>query len=143
MLVKETIQAWGHPNITGSHRTTFEVTKAKTVSLAGDCVIAVAASKGAQGLSKTFKRMAQNARTQITVLFEAGELRDRAVGRGHPSLIFTHPDDLVARTSSYTCPRTLMIHADKAAQDLSRDLIHYLQNPCQQIVITLIADLSY
>jgi hypothetical protein len=143
MLVKETIQAWGHPNITGSHRTTFEVTKAKTVSLAGDCVIAVAASKGARGLSEAFKRIAQNARTQITVLFEAGELQDWVVGRGHPRLTFTHPEDLVARTSSYTCPRTLMIHADKAAQDLSRDLIRYLQNPCQQIVLTLIAKLSY
>jgi len=141
--VKETIQAWGHPHITGSHRTTFEVTRTPTVSPAGDCVIAVAASHGALGLNAAFKRMAQDTRTQITVLLEAGEWQDRVVGWGHPALTFTHPEDLVARTSGFTCPRTLMIRADKAARDLSRDLIRHLQNPHQQIVLTLIADLSY
>ena len=141
--MKEVIQAWGHPNSSGSHCTTIEVTKAPTVSPAGDCVIAVAASKGAQGLSAAFKRMAQDSRTQITVLLEAGEWRDQVVGWGHPALTLTHPEDLVARTSSFTCPRTLMIHADKAARDLSRDLIRHLQNPRQQIVITLIADRTY
>jgi hypothetical protein len=106
-------------------------------------VIAVAASHGALGLNAAFKRMAQDTRTQITVLLEAGEWQDRVVGWGHPALTFTHPEDLVARTSGFTCPRTLMIRADKAARDLSRDLIRHLQNPHQQIVLTLIADLSY
>jgi hypothetical protein len=103
-------------------------------------VIAVASSKGPQELSATFKRVAQDTRTQITVLIEVGELRDQVVGWGHPALLLTHPEDLVARTSSYTCPRTLMIRADKAAQDLSRDMIRCLQNPYQQIVLTLIAE---
>ena len=106
-------------------------------------MIAVAASHGAQGLSGAFKRLAQDSRTRITVLLEAGEWRDRVVGWGHSRLTLTHPEDLVARTSSFTCPRTLMIRADKAAEDLSRDLIRHLQNPHQQIVITLIADLAY
>ena len=140
--MKEIIQAWGHPNITGSHRTTLEVTKTPQLSSAGDCVIAVAASKGAQALSFAFKRLAQDTYTRITVLLEVGELRDRVVGWGHPALRFTHPEDLVVRTSSYTCSRTLMIRADKAARDLSRDLIRCLQNPRQQIVLTLIADLT-
>lgn len=138
--MKETIQAQGHPNITGSHRTTFEITRAQTVSPTGDCVIAVAASKGAHELSSAFKRMAQTPRTQITVLIEVGELQERAIGWGHPALTFTHPEDLVARTSNYICPRTLMIRANKAARDLSRDVIRRLQNPHQQIVLTLIAD---
>ena len=140
--MKETIQAWGHSNITGSHRTTLEVTRAPAVSSAGDCVIAVAASKGAQGLSSAFKRIARDIRTQITVLLKVGDLQDRVVGWGHPALTLTHPEDLVVRTSCYTCSRTLMIRADKAARDLSRDLIRYLQNPRQPIVLTLIADLT-
>jgi hypothetical protein len=143
MRVTETLHAWGHPHITGSHRTTFEITRAQTVSPSGDCVIAVAASKGALGLSSAFKRIARNDQTQITVLLEADELQEQVVGWGHPALTFTHPEDLVARTSRFTCPRTLMIRADKAARNLSRELIRCLQNPQQRIVLTLIADRSY
>ena len=141
--MKETIQAWGQPNITGTHRTTFEVTRTPTLSPAGDCVIAVAASHGTQGLSTAFKRIARDTHTRIRVLLKAGQWQDQVVGWGHPKLTLTHPEDLVARTSSYACPRTLMIRADKAARDLSRDLIRHLQNPHQQIVITLIADSAY
>lgn len=106
----------------------------------GDCVIAVAASKGAHELSSAFKRIAQTAQTQIMVLIEVGELLECVIGSGHPALTFTHPEDLVVRTSNYTCPRTLMIRANKASRDLSRDLIRRLQNPHQQLVLTLIAD---
>lgn len=143
MRAKETIQASGHPNIIGSHRTTFEITRAQTLSTTGDCVIAIAASKGARGLTPVFKQMARDARTQITILLEVDELRDRVVGWGHPALTFTHAEDLVARTSSFTCSRTLMIHADKAAWNLSRAMIHRLQDSQQRIVFTIIADLSY
>ncbi|RLI33421.1 DUF371 domain-containing protein, partial [Candidatus Bathyarchaeota archaeon] len=39
----------------------------------------------------------------------------------------THPSDLVVRKSSYICPRTLMIHADKAAADLPRKMVEALK----------------
>jgi hypothetical protein len=143
MRVTEKIQAWGHPHITGSHRTTFEVTRARDVSPSGDCVIAVAASKGAQGLTPTFKRLARDERTRITVILEVDGLEERVVGWGHPSLTLSHPDDLVARTSSFTCPRTLMIRANKAARNLSRSMIHRLLDPSQQIQFTFIAEQSY
>ena len=106
-------------------------------------MIAVAASKGALGLSPAFKRIARDDQTQITVLLEVDELQERVVGWGHPALTLTHPGDLVARTSRFTCPRTLMIHAEKAAKNLARALIRRVQNPHQQIVLTLIADRSY
>jgi hypothetical protein len=143
MRVTEKIQAWGHPHITGSHRTTFEVTRAQDVSRSGDCVIAVAASKGAHGLTPAFKRLVRDERTQITVILEVDGLEDQAVGWGHPSLTLSHPEDLVARTSSFKCPRTVMIRANKAARDLSRSLIHRLHDPHQQIQLTFIAEKSY
>ena len=143
MRVMETLQAFGHPNISASHRTTFEVTRARTVSPSGNCVIAVSASKGALELTPAFKQVAQNKRTRITVLLEVDELRDQVVGWGHPALTFTHPEELVARTSSFTCPRTIMIRTDKAARNLSRALIRRLQNPQQQIQFTFIAEQYY
>lgn len=140
MYVREKVCAWGHPCITGTHSTTFEVTRATDVSLTGDCVIGVAASKGALGLSVAFKRFARDERTRITVILEVDELQDQVVGWGHPALVLSHPEDLVARTSTYTCPRTVMIRANKAARDLSRALIHRVRHPQQQILLTFIAE---
>ena len=140
MRISEKLYAWGHPLITGSHRTTFEVTMAKEVSLRGDCVIAVAASKGAQGLPSAFKRLARDTRTQITVILKVDELHEQVVGWGHPHLTLSHAEDLVARTSAFTCPRTIMIRANKAARDLSRSMIRRLHNPHQRIQLTFIAE---
>jgi len=67
-------------------------------------------------------------------------LMEVIVGRGSPQLSFTHPEDLVVRKSKYTCPRTLMIEADKAATDLPRSMIQLLQNPQQRVEITLLVE---
>ena len=39
-----------------------------------------------------------------------------------------HLTDIVIRKSNFICGRTLMIHADKAAVDLNKDLINDLAN---------------
>jgi hypothetical protein len=44
---------------------------------------------------------------------------------------------MVIRKSDYASNRTLGIHADKAAKDLSRELAEKLMNPKQQAKITL------
>ncbi|MBM4400405.1 MAG: DUF371 domain-containing protein, partial [Crenarchaeota archaeon] len=56
-----------------------------------------------------------------------------------PQLTLSHPTDMVIRKSDYVCNRTLAVHADKAAQDLSRELVEKLRNPQQKVKITLIA----
>jgi hypothetical protein len=103
-------------------------------------VIAVAATKGANGLSSAFKRLAQDMRTQITIILEVDGIQEEVVGWGHSQLTLSHPTDIVARKSAFTCPRTIMVHANKAARDLSRSLIRRLRNPQQQIQLTLIAE---
>jgi hypothetical protein len=44
---------------------------------------------------------------------------------------------MVIRKSDYLSDRTLAIHADKAANDLSRELVEKLKNPRQKAKITL------
>ena len=51
---EEYLTAYGHPNVTATHRTTFEITKEDELSLAGSCIIAVGADKGALDLSRRF-----------------------------------------------------------------------------------------
>jgi hypothetical protein len=52
-------------------------------------------------------------------------------------LELTHSQEMVVRKSDYASDRTLGIHADKAAKDLSRDLVEKLKTPKQKAKITL------
>jgi len=136
-LVAETLEAYGHSNVRATHKTTFEFTKNPHLTLRGDCIIAIKASKGAVNLSSEFKELARKKDSKITVTILAGRVKETAVGYGDPKLLLIHPTDLVARKSDFVCGRTLMTHSNKAACDFSSKLIKALQNPNQKVKITL------
>jgi hypothetical protein len=73
----------------------------------------------------------------VTVLVIAGEMTERINAHGDPRLSLTHPTDMVIRKSTHISGRTLAIHADKAANDLSRKLVEKLKNPKQKVKIIL------
>lgn len=142
MKVIEVIYARGHANVQSTHKTTFQITREPFLSKRGDCVIAVAATKGAIDLSSKFKETARQKNARITVIIEADNVKEVAKAQGSARLTFTHPNDLVVRKSSYVCGRTLAVRADKAANDLSRKLLEKLQNPEQRVKVTLIAEIA-
>ena len=129
--------ACGHENIVATHRTTFEITKEATLTKQGNCIMAVEASKAAADLPTEFKETARKEGARITIMIEAGELKEVTKAKGSPRLTFTHPTDLVVRKSSYVCGRTLAIGADKAASDFSRKLVEKMKDPNQEITVTL------
>jgi len=135
--VSEIIFARGHENVTSRNRTTFEITKEPHLTKKGDCIIVVGATKGAFDLTTEFKKLAQNEKAKITITIEAEGQVEVVNAYGSPQLSFTHPTDLVVRKSGYTCNRTLAVRADKAAKDFSRRLIERLQNPRQEVRVTL------
>ncbi|HHL41695.1 MAG TPA: DUF371 domain-containing protein, partial [Candidatus Bathyarchaeota archaeon] len=53
-------------------------------------------------------------------------------------LTYTDEIDMVARKSSYTCGRTLMVQCDKAAVDIPKELVEFLQDPETVIKVQLI-----
>jgi hypothetical protein len=136
----EIIHARGHPNILARHKTTFEITKDAEITKRADCIIAVSADKGAKDLSPQFKQLARLPDTQIILELSVEEIHERIIGRGHPNLTFFNKNDLVGRIGSYTCGRTLMIHADKAALQLDRDLAKKMRSKDVEIKIELIAE---
>jgi len=140
MKVIEVIYARGHANVQSTHKTTFQITREPFLSKRGDCVIAVGATKGAIDLSSKFKETARHEKAQITVTIEVDNVKEVVKAQGTKRLTFTHPNDLIARKSSYVCDRTLAVRADKAACDLSRKLVEKLQNPEQRVKVTLIAE---
>jgi hypothetical protein len=135
--LKEVILARGHENISATHKSTIEITKEAHLSESGDCIIAVSANKSLSDLSSEFKKNLLKDKAAITILVEAGGVTETLRARGSSRLILTHPTDTVVRKSSYVCSRTLAIHADKSARELSRDLVKKLKNSKQDVRITL------
>ena len=134
---KETVWAFGHPNILAIHPTTLMFTKDEHVSKNGDCIVAVAADKSVADFSTEFKENLRKPNAKLSITIEAEGLKEKIAASGTPNLILTHPIDTVIRKSSYVCNRTLAICADKASNDLSRELIEKLKNPKQKVKLTL------
>ncbi|MGD8565172.1 MAG: DUF371 domain-containing protein [Candidatus Bathyarchaeota archaeon] len=133
----ETISAYGHRNIQANHRSTLEITMANRLSKRGDCVIAVSADKSVETLDQEFKLNIRKRNAKIRMLINVGGVIEAVNGFGDPQLILTHPEDIVMRKSGYICERTLAIKSDKAAKDLSRELVRKLRDPMQKVLITL------
>jgi len=133
----EVIVAYGNQLIQSTHRTTFEITKERSLTKRGDCIVAVNSNKAVLDLSKEFKEAARKPEAEIVITIEVGKEREIVRAMGDPGLSFTHPTDLVVRKSSYVCSRTLAVKANKAAKDLSRRLVEELRNPRQKVQISL------
>ncbi len=131
----EIVHAFGHVNVTGLNRTTFEVTRESHLSKMGDCIIAVSADKSLKNFSEAFKDRLRRENALVLVRVEAGGETDVVRAFGNPGLTFTHRTDIVVRKSDFVSDRTLAVHADKSACSLSRTLVRKLQNPNQEVNI--------
>lgn len=122
------IMARGHENVLSLHKSTFEITKDKDLSLSGDCIIGLDIDKSMGDFPKEFKEKLANDDTKVIVELKTPNASDTIEGFGHHDLTLSHPTDIVCRKSTFVCSRTLMIKSNKAAIDLNRDLIKDLAN---------------
>jgi uncharacterized protein len=136
-LVTEIIFGFGHENVQATHHATVEFTKDVHLSMNGDCILVVGTDKGLADLSQEFKAALKQTHAQLTIRVEAGGVSEEIHAHGSQQLALTHPQEMVIRKSDYPSDRTLGIHADKAAKDLSRELVGKLKNPQQKAKITL------
>lgn len=137
MKITEIVLARGHRNVRSTHKSTLEITKDHRLSKRGDCIIAVSADKALADLSPPFKENLRRENSRISILIETGDITEKVNAYGNPRLILSHPTDMVVRRSDHICSRTLAIKADKAACDLSRELVERLKNREQRIRIIL------
>jgi len=135
----EVVRARGHPNVRATHPTTLEITREVHLTPRGDCIVAVGADKAARDLGEAFKEAARRPGAEIIITIEVPSkgLVEVIRARGHPGLTFQHPTDMVIRKSDYVCGRTVAILADKAARDLSRELVEALRDPGTEVLIRL------
>ncbi|MCW4010169.1 MAG: DUF371 domain-containing protein [Candidatus Bathyarchaeota archaeon] len=136
-VLTEVIFGLGHENIQATHHSTVEFTKDKHLTRNGDCILIVAADKGLADLDAQFRAALQKPHAKLTIKIEAADVSEEIHAEGSPKLALTHPVEMVLRKSDFASDRTLGVHADKAAKDLSRKLVEKLKNPHQKAKITL------
>ncbi|MEE3324947.1 MAG: DUF371 domain-containing protein [Methanosphaera sp.] len=120
--------AMGHENVTSLHKSTFEITTDKTLTLKGDCIIGVKSNVTLKDLPEDLKKQIQTDNEKIELFLETDNYSDKIVGYGSSKLTLDHPTDMVCRKSDFTCSRTLMINSNKAAKDLDKKLVNELKN---------------
>ncbi|MDR2855867.1 MAG: DUF371 domain-containing protein [Methanomicrobiales archaeon] len=127
MRICEEIDAKGHPLVSATHKTTFEITKEPHLTAAGDCIIGVAASKGISDLSNEFQSSLAHDDAILKTTLICEEYEVVVMSQGSSQLSFTHATDLVWRRSRFVCERTIGIQSDMTALLLPRDLISALK----------------
>ena len=135
---QEVITAYGHKNVLATHKTTIEFTKDKNLSKKGNCIVAVASDKAVSELNEEFKQRLRENDTTLVIIIEVDGFIDKINAKGSSKLLLTNNKDMVIRKSAYICNRTLAIKANKAASDLSKQLIDKLKNPKKKAKITLV-----
>lgn len=126
-MFQDEIEFRGHPNVQSLHARTIEVTKDEHLSLRGDCIIGVRASKGCAGIDEKIKHRLKLhdsvVRMEIIVENESFSF----TGKGDNRLTLLNRHDIVIRKSRFVCPRTMCVMCDKASSDLPRKMIRMLQ----------------
>jgi len=120
--------AQGHPNITSTHKTTFEFTKDKEVTKTGDCIIGVSADFSLEEL----KEILNNKRIKITIM--VNDKFEEIIAE--PNKGFNSGHEIVVRKTSFVSKRTLAINANKAAIDFD-SIREKLKNPKQKIIVEI------
>ncbi|RMD57572.1 DUF371 domain-containing protein [Candidatus Woesearchaeota archaeon] len=115
-----TFRAKGHQNILATHKTTLEITKEKSLTLKGNCIIAVGADFNPEELAK----FAREHKRAVMILKTKDEI-DRVKFDLNPT--FSDREEIVIRLGEHESQRTLGTRADKAARHLNRRLIEYLK----------------
>ena len=141
MEVTDSFQARGHPSVRSTHKTTLMFTTDEHLTTRGDCIIAIEANKGLRNLDPELRNLIKKTGSSVTVAIEVKGKKFKVRGEGHSDLELSHPSDMVIRKSRYICNRTLMIGADYAAIDISKEFVRLFQDPNNEVSVTISAHL--
>ncbi len=118
---------FGHENITAGHKTTLEFTKEEELSLKGDCIVGVKADFSFAQLKRFIKSLGSN--RKITIIIETINHNKKIIERINAEINpnFNSGREIVIRKTDFVSERTFAIKADRAAFELSRELISFLK----------------
>jgi len=119
----------GHKNVRSLHPKSIEITTESELTVNGDCIVGVSASCGCLGIPDEMKTMLQKPQSEVTCTILVGDYSFKVKGKGSEKLTLKNPHDIVIRKSNFTCPRTLSIGCDTAADSIPKEIVEALQNP--------------
>lgn len=127
-MVQDEVIFFGHPNVQSLHGKTLEITKDEHLTLRGDCILGVRATKACADLNETLKRRLSTTGSIVRVEIMVGSESFVIKGMGDERLSLMNPHDIVIRKTNFVCPRTLSIRCDKASSDVPRNMVKLLQD---------------
>ena len=139
LTIIEIIHAWGHENILCTHDSTIEITKDKSLTKKGDCIIGVNASKACNDLILEIKNQIKSGK-KFKVILNVEDIKDYFYGYGNKRLRLLDKNDMVFRKSNFICDRTVLINCSKSSIELNRDLTRILRKPKTILLISLEID---
>jgi uncharacterized protein len=138
MEAQEIIHCRGHPLVSGTHPSTFEITAESHLTSTGNCIIGIAADKGCAGLSPEFKRVLSHDDARLLTRLKCGGTEVEIHSQGSALFTLDHPTDMVWRRSTFACGRTIGILSDMVAVTLPEVLIKNLVAE-ETMIVTLTA----
>lgn len=121
--MKFVINAYGHPNLLGNHKSTWEITKDEKLSESGDCIIGVLASCGPKDLPNELKNYLIEGKWVIVTIKQDNNMIIEGKFQGHHEMNFSNSSDMVFRRSGYVDDRTVGIYSSFVAKDIPRNFI--------------------
>ena len=127
-MAEDEIKFRGHPNVLSLHSRTLEITKEDHLSLRGDCIVGVNATKACADLDERVRKGVQKSGSLVKFEVIVGNEKYSIQGRGDSRLTLLNKHDIVIRKTLFACPRTLSVGCDKASIDLPRTMVALLQD---------------
>ncbi len=138
MKARDVVRCRGSPTIRATHPSTFEVTRDRDLTPAGDCIIGICADKGASALDSRLKQVLVRDDAILITRLTAEDETVEVIAHGSSRFTLDHPTDLVWRRSTFVCGRTVGIGASHTARTLPRSLVTLLRQGCS-LTVELIA----
>lgn len=121
--MKFVIEVHGHPNLLGNHKSTWEITKDKNLSVKGDCIIGVSASCGPNELPNDLKNYLIQGKWVYVSIQQDDNMIIEGKFQGHNEMNFSNYSDMVFRRSEFVDDRTVGINGSFVAKDIPRKFI--------------------
>jgi len=136
-LLTEEIQFCGHKNIRSLHTRTIEITKDPNLTLNGDCIIGVSATKSCSDLTSAMKNKIRRNRSIVEIDLIVEPFSIKIHGIGNDNLLLTHLHDIVLRKSNFISDRTLCLSCNVSAIQIPRKMIDLLKDPSKQGLLVI------
>ncbi len=136
-MLTEEIQFCGHKNVRSLHARTIEITKDPHLTLSGDCIIGVSASKSCSDLTIGLKNKIRNNHSLVEIDLIVEPFTFKIQGFGNKDLLLTHHHDIVLRRSNFICDRTLCLNCNHSAIHIPRKMIELLRDPSKQGLLVI------